>query len=795
MATLQPGEKARMFALGGLARGGATRGGYVDNRMYISIDGDQVGWARDDQAVGTLLGTLTITDALDEVPNTCSCRINGAVPPEGAEIRITQGTINRVGASFAGYALTVQQRYALVPQNVQADVRAIDYTWLLSFVKVTGQYRQLSGTAIAQDLIARFAAVNGFTAYAVVPGLPMVDEITYTNEELPDALTRLCRRIGAYWYVDYQKRVHLYIEPEDNGPPVPLTPAHPTLSAVTRTRERTQGLTRVLVEARGSRLLAAVADGETILPLESVASFAALPDVFLKVSFSGADGALHLDFSGVVPSAGGSLVGPGIQPSSAPGLAPATGTPGLEAGVHQYAYTYATAAGETKPSPIGSIDTATPVPPATVAPTVTQDPPANFSGSSVGSNYNIGSAFAFAYAYNKATIAGDLSMLGALSPASPALVAISNGDALNPSMSAVMQIRIPMSADPAVTWINVYTSENGGPFRNALNTPNVPGGGTAALSTNGANEPGAGGIIHPGPATAATRVQVSAIAIGPAGTTARKLYRSKAGQAALLLVATLADNLTLTYLDQVADAALGAAAPTGDTSGLKQAEGTINPGATAILVAAPAVFRAAGGWAVVAEQAIRYTGVSATSLTGIPATGPGAVVGPIQYNTAIRAAPLLTGIPSASGAGATRYLPIALSAGDEVYPVVQVDDLARQQQLAADLKVTSGVREEWIQDRRLSIPEARARGLATLAARPLTAATLEYTVRDLRTAAGKTITVNLPAPTNMSGALKIQRVIWSNFRPKADQLPTARVTASSARFSFEDWLRIVRTKD
>jgi hypothetical protein len=49
---------------------------------------------------------------------------------------------------------------------------------------------------------------------------------------------------------------------------------------------------------------------------------------------------------------------------------------------------------------------------------------------------------------------------------------------------------------------------------------------------------------------------------------ARRLYRTAAGSGALLLLATLADNTTTTYLDTAADSALGAAPPTVNTAGL-----------------------------------------------------------------------------------------------------------------------------------------------------------------------------------------------------------------------------------
>ena len=348
MATLQPGEKSRMYALGGIARGGAFRGGYVDSRVYIDIDGDEIGWAPDDDARGVLLGTLTISDILDETPNTCSFRVNGYVPADGAELVITRGSKNTLSRLFAGYALTVQQVYAGIPKNVQADVRAVDYTWLLGMRKVTRQYRNQSATAIITDLVA--AAGNGFNATAVAPNLPVLDAITFTDEDIPDAITRVCRRIGAYWYVDYLKNVHAFFEDTSRTTPLPLAVWHTSLTHFSRLHDRTQGLTRVYVEGRGTSLLAAVAAGATMLPVEAIDMFTASADVFLKVSFSGAEGALHLNFTGVVPSTGGSLVGPGAAPSTGPTLTGAAGG-SIELGAHSYAYTWVTASGETKPSP------------------------------------------------------------------------------------------------------------------------------------------------------------------------------------------------------------------------------------------------------------------------------------------------------------------------------------------------------------------------------------------------------------------------------------------------------------
>lgn len=59
------------------------------------------------------------------------------------------------------------------------------------------------------------------------------------------------------------------------------------------------------------------------------------------------------------------------------------------------------------------------------------------------------------------------------------------------------------------------------------------------------------------------QIALTVIPTGPAGTIARNIYRTVAGDAGdYLYVDQIADNITVVYTDNVADAALGAAAPT-----------------------------------------------------------------------------------------------------------------------------------------------------------------------------------------------------------------------------------------
>jgi hypothetical protein len=783
--SLAPGEPGKNYALGGVARGGNTRAGYVSSRVFILQDGAHIGDGRDDPAVGTILASLSITDVLDEAPNSCRYRVQGAVPDTGSDVIITLGSKNRLERLFAGHALTVQQIYAADnPQYVQADVSAVDYTWQLGFILITKRYVNLPASTIAKDLIAT-AAANGFTSGGVAADLPALDEITYTNEDLPSALTRLARRIGAYWYVDYHKVVHLFFTEPQRPDPEPLTVSHKSLAHFRHERDRTQVLTRVYVEGRGSTVLGAVAAGDTKIPLAAVDMFEVAADVFVKVSPQGSEGgSQHLMYSGVVPGGKGSLVGPGIGPSAAVTLT-AQGGGAIQAGTHGYAVTFATAAGESLASPVASItvgSVANPTAPITDLKNLAYPWYSNFAIGDV-----IWLAHAFSTAATQAEAWASVTLAHSMTTT---LTTVHGGGPTG--QTAGVTAKIPYSTDPRVKWVCVYLWTQ---------SRNQWGRAFAAV----ANNPGGDGtyvnfVDYPGPpyglpasnTTTTAQVAVSAIPVGSSAVTGRKLYRTAANQAQLKLLATIADNTSTTYQDAASDATLGANIPMTDTSGLQQPPGQVLPGSTSIVVAGTTGFEATGGWASIGngEQEIRYTGLTAGSLTGIPSSGIGSITAAIAYNSTITASPMLTGIPT-TGA---RAITTALTRGDELYLVVQVDDVPRQGELAADVG-GPGVREEWIQDRRLSLTEARRRGQATLAIRPLDQEKVTYTCRDLRTAAGTTIDVNLGPPTNVAGTYKIQQVTIGNFRASPAQYPTYTVDASSRRFSFEDWLRVLKTKE
>lgn len=63
------------------------------------------------------------------------------------------------------------------------------------------------------------------------------------------------------------------------------------------------------------------------------------------------------------------------------------------------------------------------------------------------------------------------------------------------------------------------------------------------------------------------QVALTNIPLGGASVTSRKIYRTAADGSTYMLLATIADNTTTTYTDNIADSALGAGAPTTNTTG------------------------------------------------------------------------------------------------------------------------------------------------------------------------------------------------------------------------------------
>jgi len=567
------------------------------------------------------------------------------------------------------------------------------------------------------------------------------------------------------------------------------------------------------------------------------------PTTALGVSLSpgtGIETGLHNYAAVFVTPTGKSLPGPlapiTVGQVAAPVAAPTAGTPivgaGVDAGTHRYYPVFRTAAGATTPGPASNAITTSA---ATGAPVL----PSPGCSALVGTGLTLSSGYHYMCTFRRASDGAETSATYAgqavLFPSNPTFVCA--GVRVVTPPAGYTQIAYRTAADAANTPANyqeIQTPTLEGPFpdgymylvdhnesRKAKTLPgsnatavgvvpvtgipvspntavvthvdlyrevNNAGPTTARLAfsvTNGttsANDATAnaslGALVPATNTTSANRVAVTWPA-GPASVTNIELYRTALGASQLKLVYTVGSNTPGSTIDATPDASLGANAPTGDTSGLQQPQGQVNPGATVLPVASSAVFRSGGGWVYLSGgQVVRYSAISGLTLTGIPAAGSGAITTTVLYGSQAIPAPMLVGVT-----GLTK----PMLKGSAVHIWIQRDDLAAQAEQAARAG-GDGVVEFLIVDDRRGVPSLTALCDADLArfARPIV--TVAYATRDLNTKSGKTVDIDLVSPAIVA-TLTIQEVTITEIGIAPGLAPRYTVNASSVRFSLEDTLR------
>jgi hypothetical protein len=207
-----------------------------------------------------------VTYQLNHAPDTLQLRIGTpVVPVAGQTITLWVGAADAAHLLFSGRILEVTALYeGERPALVAYDVHAIDPTWLINRQVVSAQYTNQSATAIAQDLLARFT--RGFSGTAIVAGLPTIDEITFTNEQVADCFTRIAQRIGGYWYCDYTYVVHLFLDEGKTAHPItqadPYGSRHHTLD-----EDLSQVATKIIGRGGGAQAAVPLLPGDTSLPV------------------------------------------------------------------------------------------------------------------------------------------------------------------------------------------------------------------------------------------------------------------------------------------------------------------------------------------------------------------------------------------------------------------------------------------------------------------------------------------------------------------------------------------------
>lgn len=559
--------QGKSYARLGLMRLGATRLDYYQPWFKVLINGV-------DRTSATRITGATITQELDAAPDTAEFRVSGITPTKGQDLKFYMGDSDLAHCLFAGRIREVKTGYEGVPTNVYFDLSCIDYTWLLNRRKVMASYTNQSATAILLSIMTAFT--TGFTTRNVATGLPTIDDITFVNEDVSDAIDKVMQRIGGAWFMDYTNDLNAFIT-NPHGFAQPVTQAAPlTTRDITLATDLSQVRTRVWVRGRGASAAADVSAGMTSLPVDDATAFAS------------SGGRVEVGAQRITYTGKSSLEGQGAVTAGLPGVSPAAPGPveaqnyagnlglnGADLPSYRYAVTFVSASGETAPGAQALIQ---------ITPFGNPSPPGpteanNHSGNLAPGNYH----YALSAVNANGETAPVFATLGAISrfnignaPGTPA-AAMVDGTAGNLTPGTFLY---------AVTFVNANGETTGSATASAtitrLTAPSAPsasqttGGSLTALGvykykvtfTDAAGETTGSSETTITLTGSNNAVNLSSIAISSdARTTGRKIYRTVAGGATFKLLTTIGDNSTTTYADTTADGSLGADIPGTNTSG------------------------------------------------------------------------------------------------------------------------------------------------------------------------------------------------------------------------------------
>jgi hypothetical protein len=522
--------------------------------------------------------------------------------------------------------------------------------------------------------------------------------------------------------------------------------------------------------------------------------------------------AQRVAYSGVRGTgATGAVVGTGNAPTAPPTPRPATGSSHTIGAEYRYAVTFTTAGGETVPGPLASITIRT------ISPVA---PPGVGARSRGGGTYPPGlitpGASLMQFAIQIQYRGGAFGPLGAAS-------GWNEWDGNDWEVN--VGVRSYYTASDGSSAYYYPTLEPGGPAAptSSVLVYRMDNAGAIALlwqytSSDSFYNSGTGYIYQCAsgyssssyvyPASGYGAVDLYDVPISQAsGVTGRNIYRTTANGAALQLLTTIENNTADQYADRSADAALGAAPPTVDTSAIND-QGQVLNGATELPVSSTTPFSAdmvgganPGGWVRAGGLVLRYTGIGAGALTGVPASGLGSITATIRYGAQVLVQPRLVGVP-ASGTGALLQ---PIRRGDTVTIRIEREDvdainaMANRLQLPwqPDPQYEDGRIELAISDSRLGPVELAATVQATLTERKDPHRTLTFESRDPSLQVGRLVTVTITKPP-ISGTFRIQRITFSELAisgSRGNPYPLRAIEATNKLYTFADLLRQLRGRE
>lgn len=282
------GTSAATHARFNKMRFGAARFGYFTPNVIVTIAGT-------DRTTKVLRQEpFRVTQNRNEEPDTAEFTIGrnpGFTPTAGQAVVVALGTTER--KEFAGQITDVEHVRSNKTQYPRYRVSCTDWAKLFNRRSITEVFSSQSATDIATSIISGYT--SGFTAEAVESGLPTIDEFPCINELPMAAMARLANLIGGAFYIDPNRRVHLW---GSAGPssvyaptnPVALTDDLSTLKAFRPAYDFSQVRTRSIVEGKSAQTMVKIPAGADLgtygIPLDDNGGWLFNPSTDSEANFA-----------------------------------------------------------------------------------------------------------------------------------------------------------------------------------------------------------------------------------------------------------------------------------------------------------------------------------------------------------------------------------------------------------------------------------------------------------------------------------------------------------------------------
>jgi hypothetical protein len=207
---------ARLQARLNVARLAASRLGDYFPSVTLHIN-SLASW-RPGGAQGILVDpSLTIQEAEGDLPSTASFEMRDATSPpqQGQAVYIGLGSADH--RIFGGQIIRVNQTQSRYYEQPVWKVECEDNHRLMNRRLVTDRFASVDASDIIKALVNSYT--SGFTATHVQANMGSVDEIEFTRESVPRAITRTLNRVGGRWRLDPYNDVRAWVGSEPGQSP------------------------------------------------------------------------------------------------------------------------------------------------------------------------------------------------------------------------------------------------------------------------------------------------------------------------------------------------------------------------------------------------------------------------------------------------------------------------------------------------------------------------------------------------------------------------------------------------